>query len=99
MVTIAWNPNGFHLTGAMPKGEKHSARYHINKITISIYQRLIPAGKRKLVIHPDNSQCHTPKIVLNCVSQRTVGFAPHPLDSLDITPFDFFVSVCLKHEL
>jgi hypothetical protein len=68
-LTIAWNPNGFHLIDAMPKGEKHSARYHINNITIPVCQRLIPAGKRKLVIQPDNSRCHTGKAILDFVSQ------------------------------
>jgi hypothetical protein len=25
MLTIIWNPNGFHFVGVMPKGEKYSA--------------------------------------------------------------------------
>jgi hypothetical protein len=99
MLTIAWNPNGFHLIDAMPKREKHIARYHLNNITTPICQRLIPAGKRKLNIHLDNSRCHTAKVVLDCVSQRKVRFALHPLDSPDIAPSDFFLFVCLNREL
>jgi hypothetical protein len=99
MLTIAWNPNGFHLIDAMPKGEKHNARFHIINITTFICQRLIPAGKRKLIIHPDNSRCHTAKVVLDCVSQRKVRFAPHPPDSPDISPSDVFFFSDSKREL
>jgi hypothetical protein len=99
ILTIAWNPNGFHLIDAMPKGEKHSVRYHVNNITTPICQRLIPADKCKLVNHPDNSQCHTAKVVLEFVSQRKVRFARHPSDSPDIAPSDFSLFVCWKREL
>jgi hypothetical protein len=70
MLAIVWNPNGFHLIDAMPKGEKYSARNYIDNILTPICQRLIPAGKRKLIIHTENSRCHTTKIVLNFLSQR-----------------------------
>jgi histone-lysine N-methyltransferase SETMAR len=99
MLTIVWDPNGFHLIDAMPKGEMHSARHHVNNILTSICQRLILAGKRKLAIHPDNSRCHTAKVVLDFVSQRKARFVPHPPDSPDITPSDFFLFVALKREL
>jgi transposase len=92
MLTIAWNPNGFHLIDAIPKVEKRSARYQINNITTPICQRLIPAGKRKLIIHPDNSRRHTANVVLDFVSQRKVRFAPHPPGSPDITPSGFSFS-------
>jgi hypothetical protein len=98
MLMIAWNSNGFHLIDAMPKGEKHSARYHINNITTPICQRLIPAGERKLVIQPDNSLCHTAKVVLDFVSQKD-RFALHPRYSPDITPSDFLLFGHFKHEL
>jgi hypothetical protein len=87
MFTIAWNPNGFHLIDAMPKGEKHSPRYHINNITMPFCQRLIPAGKHNSVIHPDNSRYDIAKVVLDFVWQRKVRFTP---DSPDIAPSDFF---------
>jgi hypothetical protein len=99
MLTIARNLNAFHLIDAIPKGEKHSARYHVNNITTPICQRLIPAGKRKLIIHPDNSRCHIAKVVLDCVPQRKVRFAAYSPDYPDIAPSDFLLFVCLKGEL
>jgi hypothetical protein len=99
MLTIAWSPNGFRLIDAMPKREKHSAGYHINNIRTPIYQQLIPAGTRRLVIHPDNSRCETAKVVLDCASQSKVRFATHLPGSPDITPSNLFLFVCLKCEL
>jgi hypothetical protein len=32
MVTIVWNPHGFHLVDALPKGQKFNPSYHINTI-------------------------------------------------------------------
>jgi hypothetical protein len=61
MLTIAWNLNGFRLIDAMPKGQKQSARYHINNITIPICQQLIPAGKHILINHPITPGATLPK--------------------------------------
>jgi hypothetical protein len=99
MLTIAWNSNDFHLIDAMPKGEKHGARYHINNITTPICQPLIPAGQRKFVIYPDDSQCHNAEVVFDFLSQRKVRFALHPPDFPDLAPSDLFLFVCLKREL
>jgi hypothetical protein len=71
MLAIVWNPNNFRLINAMRKGERYTARRYIDNITSPIFQRLIPAGKRKLVIHADHSRCHTAKVVLD----STISFA------------------------
>jgi hypothetical protein len=82
MSTIVWNPNGFHLIDAMPKREKYTARYDIDNIPTPIFQRLIPAGERKSIIHADDSRCHTAKFVLDFVSQKdqirpAFPYSPH----------------------
>jgi hypothetical protein len=99
MLTIFRNPKGLHLIDAMPRREKCSARYYAGNILTPICQRLIPAGQCKLVIHTDNSPCHTANGVLDFVSQRKVRFAPHPPYSPDIAPSDFFLFGDLKRQL
>jgi hypothetical protein len=84
MLPIGWNLHGFHL---------------IDNSLTPICQRLIPAGKGKLVIHTDNSRCRTPKVVLDFMSQRKVRFAPHPPYSPDLAPSDSFLFDYLKREL
>jgi hypothetical protein len=69
MLTIVWNPNGFHLIDAMPEWEKYRARYYSGDTVTLICQQLTPAGKRKLLIHADNSRCHTANVILDSVSQ------------------------------
>jgi hypothetical protein len=71
-LTFVWNKIGFHVIDAMPKGEKYSARYFIDKILTPICGGLIPHGTRKLVIHADNSRCHNAKVVLESMSQQNV---------------------------
>jgi hypothetical protein len=58
MATIAWNPLGFHLLDALPKGNTFNIEYYrVNILTESIPLRLQVDGKR-LVIHADNARRH-----------------------------------------
>jgi hypothetical protein len=36
MLTIVWNPSGFHIVKALPKGWKFSAQYYTNNILRAI---------------------------------------------------------------
>jgi hypothetical protein len=51
MVTIAWNPLGFHLLDALPKGNTFNAEYY----RINILTELLPlppqVDGRRFVIH------------------------------------------------
>jgi hypothetical protein len=58
MLTNVWNPSGFHIVKALPKGGKFSAQYYTNNILIAIsgWRRL--AGERspnKLWVRADNA--------------------------------------------
>jgi hypothetical protein len=88
---IVWNPNGFGIIDAIPKGETHNAQYYTDNLLTPICQRLIPAGKLKLVIHADNSRCQPANVVLDFISQSKVRFAPHLPYSPDIASPDFFL--------
>jgi hypothetical protein len=59
---------------------------------------LIPAGKRKFVIHAGNFLCHTAKVVLDFLWQK-VRFVPHPPYFPDIALSAFFLFGDLKREL
>jgi hypothetical protein len=99
VLTIFWKPNGLHLIDMIPKREKYNTRYYVDNVRTPICQHLIPAGKCRLVIHAENSPCHTANTVLDFMSQRKVRFAPHPPYSPGIAPSDFFLFGNLKHEL
>jgi hypothetical protein len=93
MLTALWNTRGFDLIGAMSRGEKFSTWYLIDKILTPICAQMIPTGRRKLVIHADNSQRHTAKVVLDFMSQNQAKFSPHPPYFPDLVPSDFSVLV------
>jgi transposase len=52
-----------------------------------------------LIIHADNSRCHTAKVVVEFLSGKKARFAPHPPYSPDLAPSDFFLFGYLKCEL
>jgi hypothetical protein len=64
MLTIVWNPGGFHLLNVLPKGFRFNASYYI-------IQTIDPLSKnrgtqvghtdRKLIVHADNARPHTGK--------------------------------------
>jgi hypothetical protein len=93
MLTVVWNTRGFHLADAMPRGEKFSTWYFINKILTPICAQLIPIGKPKLVIHADNSQWHSAKVVLDFLSEKRAKFAPNPSYFPGLAPSDFSLRV------
>jgi hypothetical protein len=58
-VTIAWNPLGFHLLDALPKGDTCNAEY----CRIDILTEFLPTGPqvdgRRLVIRADKARPYT----------------------------------------
>jgi hypothetical protein len=59
MVTIAWNPLGFPLIVALPKGGTFNAEYHRGNILAALTQFPPEDDGRKLVVHADNAKVHT----------------------------------------
>jgi hypothetical protein len=59
MATIAWNPLGFHLFDALPKGKTFNVEYY----PVNILTELLPlrphVDERRLVVHIDNARPHT----------------------------------------
>jgi hypothetical protein len=65
MLTIVWNPGGFHLIKALEKGRKFNAGYYIAEILepLSQWRSIETAGnERKLLAHADNGRRHTAKL-------------------------------------
>jgi hypothetical protein len=99
MLTIAWNPHGFHVIDVLPKGEVFSAAYYIRNILNPISALAAPNDSRRLIVHADNSRCHTAKIVLSFMAEKNLKVAPHPPYSPDLAPSDFYLFGYLKEQL
>jgi hypothetical protein len=58
MITIVWNPQGFHLVDALPKGQKFNANYYIDRIIQSLLESRSTGRDPGLIIHADNARPH-----------------------------------------
>jgi hypothetical protein len=59
MVAIAWNPLGFHLLDALPKGNTLNAEYYRVHIRTELLPFCPQVDERRLIIHADNAEPHT----------------------------------------
>jgi hypothetical protein len=92
MLTIVWNPRGFHLIKILGKGRKLNAGYHIAEILepLSQWRSIETAGnEQKLLVYVDDARPHTAKLSTRFFDENRMKWAPHPPYSLDFTPSDF----------
>jgi hypothetical protein len=81
MLTIVWNPSGFHLINVLPKGLKFNASFYITQILgpLSDWRRTqVGRTNRKLWVHADNARPHTATVTLQFMKQNAMMRAPHP---------------------
>jgi hypothetical protein len=80
MLTIVWNPIGFHVLKALPKGRKFNTQYYTNDILVAISDwRRQTGGTRpnKLWVHSDNAWPHTAKMSRDYIGLNRMKQAPH----------------------
>jgi hypothetical protein len=68
MITIIWNPSGFHVVSAFPNGLKFNTGYYTREILQEIKNWREPQGvgsARKLIVHADNARSHTAKLLMD----------------------------------
>jgi hypothetical protein len=71
MVTIIWNPHGFHLIDALPKGQTFNATYYVNIILQPLLDGRSSEPGAGLMIHADNASPHTARKTLNFFGKIT----------------------------
>jgi histone-lysine N-methyltransferase SETMAR len=94
MLTVVWNPIGFHVLKVLLKGCKFNAQYYTNDILVAISDwRRKTGGTRsnKLWVHSDNARPHTAKMSRDYAGFNRMKQAPHPPYSPDLAHSDFFL--------
>jgi hypothetical protein len=94
MLTIFWNPRGFHLIKGLENGCKFNAGHYIAEISEMLFQwRSIEAvgNEWKLLVHGDNACTHTVKLSTQYFNENRMKSAPHSPCSPDIAPSDFYL--------
>jgi hypothetical protein len=106
MLTIVWNPRGFHLIKVLEKGHKPNTGYYITEILepLSQWPSIEAAGnQRKVLVHVDNARPHTAKLSTQYFNENRTKSTPHPPCSPDLPPSDFYlfgyVKRCLARPL
>jgi transposase len=98
-VTIAWNPLGFRLLDALPKGNTFNAEdYRVNILTEFLLLRPQVDGRR-LVIHAGNARPRTGRKCQAFCEEKRFRLAVHPPYLPNLAPCDFLLFGHLKHYL
>jgi hypothetical protein len=98
MLTIVWNPRGFHLIKVLEKGRKFNAGYYTAEILepLSQWRSIKAAGnEQKLLVHADNARPHTAKLSTQYFNDNRMKSGPHP-PSPDLAPSDFYLFGSVK---
>jgi transposase len=99
MVTIAWNPLGFPLIVALPKGRPFNAEYYRDNILAALTQFQPEHDGRKLIVHADNATAHIAQKCRTFCEENGLWFALHPPYSSVLAPSDFFLFGYTKERL
>jgi histone-lysine N-methyltransferase SETMAR len=94
MLTIVWNPRGFHLIKVLEKGRKFNAGYYIAEILEPLSQwRSTEAAdnERELLLHADNACPHTARLATQYFNENRMEAVPHPPYSPDLAPSGFYL--------
>jgi hypothetical protein len=81
MLTIVWNPCGFHLIKVLEKDCKFNAGYYIAEILepLSQWRSIEAAGnEQKLLVHADNARPQTAELSTQYFNENRMKSAPHP---------------------
>jgi hypothetical protein len=97
MVTIAWNPLGFHLFDALPKGNTLNINYYRVNILTKLLSLRPQVDARRFVIHVDNPSPDTARKCRAFCEASRLRLAVHQPYSPDLTPSDFLLFGHIKY--
>jgi histone-lysine N-methyltransferase SETMAR len=99
ILTIVWNPRGFHLIKVLENGRKFNAGYYIAEILepLSQWRSIEAAGnEQKLLVHADNTHPHIAKLSTQYFNENRMKSAPHPPYSPNLAPSGFYLIEYVK---
>jgi histone-lysine N-methyltransferase SETMAR len=94
MLTIVWNPRGFHLIKVLEKGRKLNGGCYIAEILepLSQWRSIEAAGnERKLLVHVNHARQHTAKLSPQYFNENQMKSVLHPTYSPDLASSDFYL--------
>jgi histone-lysine N-methyltransferase SETMAR len=103
MITIVFTSARLLALNSLPRGTKLSQDYFIDGALLELSSRKRRIARCKRVpafsVHMDNSRCHNAANITEKLGKRNITQAPHPPDSPDFSPCDFWVFGMLKEKM
>jgi histone-lysine N-methyltransferase SETMAR len=97
MLTVLWNPHGFHVVTMLPPGESLNALRFRDQNLAPLIQSFFPSGwsprQNKLMVHVDNAPAHNSRMTQNFFQNNPLKSLLHPPYSPNLSPSDFFEKV------
>jgi hypothetical protein len=82
MLTILWNPHGFHVVIMLPLRASFKAAWFIDGNLVPLVAKFFPAGLnaggRKLLVDNDKAPAHNSKMTQNFFGHSPLKRPPHP---------------------
>jgi hypothetical protein len=102
MMTIVWNPSGFHVVKAFSWWSQFNARDYTSNILVAIsdWRRLSWRMQHgKLWLHADNARPHAAQVSTDSVTRNGMKRTPPCPYSPDLAPSDCFLFGYMKRKL
>jgi hypothetical protein len=103
MITVTWNPLGFHVVDKLPTGAKMNSDYFVPNILEPLEQRIFPNGRKlhakRLTVHLENCSIYTSGASEVFMAEYNMIRLKHPPYSRDLAPSDFCLLPTIKERL
>jgi hypothetical protein len=91
MMTIVWNPLGFHLLNALPKGNSSNGEYYRDNIFAGLIPLHSAVGVRQLCVHADNARLHIAQNGRHFCDENGLRFLTNLPYFPDLAPSNLFL--------
>jgi transposase len=103
LISVLWSVNGIHHLIDVPPEMKYNSSFFCDVVMPGLIQNMTCSSRGKTLtlffIHLDNAPPHNSKQSQECIQASKAQRLPHPVDSADVAPSDFFLFGYLKEKL
>jgi hypothetical protein len=103
LFSIFFKSTGPVLIHYVERGETIDHQYYIDNclkpLIDNIKKQRLACGVHGIKVHHDNGRPHVHQDVLNYLESEGITIIPHPSNSPDLSPCDFWLFDCIKQNL
>ena len=102
MATVFWDAKGVIMLDFLPKRSTITRVYYANllgQLRTAIREKRRGKLFKGVLLQQDNARVHTCKVAMDAVERNGYELIPHPANSPDLAPSDFFLFPNLKKDI